>query len=334
MNNSPALPEKMQAVLRKRYGNPDVIEVADIDLAPLGDDEVLVRVRAASLNRADWYGMVGLPLVGRTATGLRRPKDMRMGIDYAGEVAAVGKNVIGFRPGDRVFGGRNGALAEYVAARHDRSITHMPPSATFEESAAVPVAAVTALQGLRDKGDLQPGQRVLVNGASGGVGLFAVQIAKALGAEVTAVCGPRGVEAARGGGADRVVDYTQEDFTRRDERYDLLLDVSGTKPFRRCRKVLVKGGRIVIIGRSGHNRLIGPLGHMIAMKFGGWVRRRKTTFFVSNLTKPDMETLRDLLAAGKLRPVIDRRFTLAETAEAFRYMGDGHPQGKVVVTVP
>jgi NADPH:quinone reductase-like Zn-dependent oxidoreductase len=331
MNNSPALAEKMQAVVRKRYGS---VELAEIDRPVPDDDQVLVRVRAASLNRADWYGMAGLPLVGRISMGLRRPKTPGLGTDYAGEVVAVGKNVTGFRPGDRVFGGRDGALAQYVAARHDRGIAQMPANATFEQAAAVPVAALTALQGLRDKGGVQPGQRVLIQGASGGVGLFAVQIAKAFGAEVTAVCGPRGVTAARDSGADHIVDYTREDFTKSDRRFDLVFDIAGTRPFRHLKRVLTRGGAVVIVGGPKESRLLGPIAHLIAMRLGGLIGRRKVTFFVAKFNKADMEALRDLLAAGKLRPVIDRRFTLAETAEAFRYMGDGHPQGKVAVTVP
>ena len=332
MTNQPP-PQKMKAIIRNRFGAAEVIEVVEIDRPSPDDDQVLVRVRAASVNRADWYGMAGLPLVGRLAMGLRHPKDVHLGTDYAGEVVAVGRNVTDFKPGDLVFGGRSGALAEYVCARHDRGIALKPANASFEQAAAVPVAALTALQALRDKGAIQPGQRVLVNGASGGVGLFAVQIAKAFGAEVTAVCGPRGLAAAKASGADRIVDYTQEDFTRSDRGFDLILDVAGTRSFRECTRVLSPGGALVVIGGPKDNRFMGPMGHIIGVRVGGWLARRKTAFLIAKFNKPDMETLRDLLAAGKLKPIIDRTFTLADTAEAFRYMGDGHPQGKVVVTV-
>ena len=328
-----SLPQKMKAAIRNRFGSAEVIEVIEIDRPSPDDDQVLVRVRAASLNRADWYGMAGLPLVGRPSMGLRRPKDTHLGTDYAGEVVAVGRNVTEFKPGDPVFGGRNGALAEYVCARHDRGIAHKPANATFAQAAAVPVAALTALQGLRDKGAVQAGQRVLINGASGGVGLFGVQIAKAFGAEVTAVCGPRGITAARASGADRVIDYTQEDFTRLDQRFDLVLDVAGTRSFRQCKRVLAPTGTFLVVGGPKDNRFMGPIGHVIGVRLGGWFGRRKTAFFIARFNKADMETLRDLLAAGKLQPIIDRTFALADTAEAFRYMGEGHPQGKVVITV-
>ena len=327
------IPEKMKAMIHHRFGPPEVVELVELERPDPDDDQVLVRVRAASLNRADWYGMAGRPLVGRPSMGLRRPKSPRLGTDYAGEVVAVGKNVTGFRPGDLVFGGRDGSLAEYVAARHDRGIAHKPAIATFEQAAAVPVAALTALQGLRDKGRVQAGQQVLVQGASGGVGTFAVQIAKALGAEVTAVCGPRGVDAARASGADHVVDYTREDFTELDRRFDLMLDIAGTRSFRHCKRVLAPDATVVIVGGSKDSRLLGPIGHLIGMRLGGLFGRRKTTFFVAKFNKADMETLGDLLAAGQLRPVIDRTFALEDTAEAFRYLGDGHPQGKVVITV-
>lgn len=333
MHNQPALPEKMKAIVRNRYGPPDVVEVAEIDRPIPADDQVLVRVRAVSLNRADWYAMTGLPLVGRAASGLRRPKDIRLGVDCAGQVEAVGKEVMDFRPGDEVFGGRSGALAEYVCARHDRAIVLKPANVTFEQAAAVPVAALTALQGLRDRGGLQPGQQVLINGASGGVGTFAVQIAKALGAEVTAVASTRGVEVARSIGADHVIDYTREDFTRVDRRFDLMLDIAGTRSWSQCRRILSSRATLVVVGGPKTNRLIGPLGHVLKVRFGAVFSRRRTAFFIAKFNKADMEILRDFLAAGKIKPVIDRQFEFEDSAEAFRYMGDGHPQGKVVITV-
>jgi NADPH:quinone reductase-like Zn-dependent oxidoreductase len=265
--------------------------------------------------------------------GIRRPKSNRMGTDYAGVVEAVGKDVTDFRPGDEVFGGRDGSLAEYLCARHDRGIAHKPATATFEQAAAVPVAALTALQSLRDKGALQPGQKVLIHGASGGVGTFAVQVAKALGAEVTAVCGPRGVEAARSGGADRVIDYEREDFTSIGTRFDLVLDIAGTRSWRHLKRVLAPRATVVVVGGPKTNRFMGPLGHVLAVRLGALFSRRTATFLIARFNKPDMETLRDMLASGQIVPVIDRRFGLHQMVEAFRYMGDGHPQGKVVITL-
>ena len=232
----------MKAAVRDRFGSPDVVELRDIEKPAPADDEVLVRVRAASVNPADWYEVTGRPYVGRTQMGLLKPKSNRLGVDYAGTVEAVGGNVTEFRPGDEVFGGRSGAFAEYVCVREDRAIVPKPANLTFEEAAAVPVAALTALQGLRDKGQVQPGQKVLINGASGGVGTFAVQIAKALGAEVTGVCSTPNVDIARSLGADHVIDYTREDFTRSDERYDLMLDIAGSRSWSECRRVLDPAG--------------------------------------------------------------------------------------------
>ncbi len=293
-----------------------------------------MQVRAASLNISNWYAVRGRPWIGRLmGMGLRGPKDIRQGTDYAGVVEAVGKDVTQFRPGEEVFGARDGALAEYVAANEGRGIVPKPANVTFEEAAAVPVAALTALQGLRDKGQLQAGQKVLINGASGGVGTFAVLVAKALGGEVTAVCGPRGVDIARSLGADHVVDYTKEDFTRNGRRYDLLADIRGGCSWRDLKRVLDPKGTLVLIGGPRKNRLLGPLGGVIRLKLGGMLRRRKVAFFIAKVNKEDMESLRELLEAGKLTPVIDKTFELSEVAEAFRYMGEAHPQGKVVVTL-
>jgi NADPH:quinone reductase-like Zn-dependent oxidoreductase len=323
----------MKAAVRDRYGSPDVVELREVERPAPADDEVLVRVRAASLNMADWYAVAGRPYVGRTQMGLRKPKSNRLGVDYAGTVEAVGKNVTEFRPGDEVFGGRDGAYAEYVCARADRAIVLKPANVTFEEAAAVPIAAITALQGLRDKGQLQPGQRVLINGASGGVGTFAVQIAKALGAEVTGVCSTRNVEMVRSLGADHVIDYTREDFTRSDERYDLMLDVAGSRSWSKIRRVLSPEATLVIVGGPKTNRMFGPLGHVVKVRLGGLLARRKVAFFIAKFNKADMLILRELLEAGKVTPVIDRRYELSEVAEAFQYLGEGHCRSKVVITV-
>ena len=264
--------------------------------------------------------------------GLRKPKSRLIGGDFAGAVEAVGRDVTEFQPGDEVFGGKSGAFAEYVCARA-RSVALKPARLTFEEAAAVPTSALTALQGLRDRGQIQPGQKVLINGASGGVGTFAVQIAKALGAEVTAVCSTRNVDLVRSIGADHVVDYTREDFTRSAERYDLLFDNAGSRSWSQCKRVLNPHATVVLVGGQIGNRLLGPMGHVIKMRLAGMLSSRKVVFFVAKFNGADMEVLRELLEAGKVTPVIDRRYELSEIADAFRYMGEGHAQGKVVITV-
>jgi NADPH:quinone reductase-like Zn-dependent oxidoreductase len=238
-----------------------------------------------------------------------------------------------FSTGDEVFGGRTGACAEYVAAKADRAIVTKPPNVTFEEAAAIGIAATTALHAIRDEGKLEPGQRVLVHGASGGVGTYAVQIAKALGGEVTAVCGPRGVEIARSLGADVVVDYTQEDVTRSDRRFDLAIDISGTRSFRQLQRVLAHEATVVVVGGKRANRLLGPLAHVAGSRVGAIFSGRKVVFFLAKLGMEDMEALRGLLEAGKLRSVVDSTYPLDWLAEALEHMGNGHPQGKIVVTV-
>jgi NADPH:quinone reductase-like Zn-dependent oxidoreductase len=323
----------MKAAVRDRFGPPEVVELRDVEKPEPADDEVLVRIRAASLNMADWYDVNGRPYVGRVSMGFRKPKESRLGVDYAGTVEAIGKSVTQFQPGDEVFGARTGAFAEYVCAREDRAIVAKPANVTFEEGAAVPVAAITALQGLRDKGELQPGQNVLINGASGGVGTYAVQIAKALGAEVTAVCSTGNVELAPSLGADHVVDYTREDFTRREGRYDLMLDVAGSRSWSQCKRVLTPEATLVIVGGPKTNRLFGPLAHVIKVRMGALRSSRKIRFFIAKLIKPDMEVLRDYLEAGQIRSVIDRTYELSEIRDAFRYIGEGHARGKIVLTV-
>jgi NADPH:quinone reductase-like Zn-dependent oxidoreductase len=323
----------MKAAVRDRYGQPDVVEVREIDKPDVTDDEVLVRVRAASVNPADWYTVTGTPYVGRAQMGLLKPKSDRLGTDFAGQVEAVGKNVTQLRPGDEVFGGKNGSLAEYVCVREDRAVVAKPADVTFEQAAAVPVAALTALQGLRDKGRIQPGQEVLINGASGGVGTFAVQIAKALGAEVTGVCSTRNVDLVRSIGADHVIDYTQEDFTRNGRRYDLMLDIAGSRPWSECRRVLNPQATLVMIGAPKGNRLFGPLSHVVKMRLASLRGSQKAVLFIAKFNKPDMAVLQELLEAGNMTPVVDRRYELSEIADAFRYMGEGHAQGKIVLTV-
>ena len=321
----------MEAIVHDRYGSPDVLRLEEIAKPELADDTVLVRVHAASVNRLDWYGVTGTPYVARAMGGLRKPKDTGLGVDFAGTVEAVGKDITHVRPGDEVYGGRTGAFAEYVAVKD--AVVPKPGNLTFEEAAAVPVAAVSALQGLRDKGRVRPGQKVLINGASGGVGTFAVQIAKALGAEVTGVCSPANVETARSLGADHVVDYTREDFTLSERRYDLMLDIAGSRSWSECKRVLTPTARLVVVGAPKGTRLLGPLSHVIALRVGAVGSGRKVTFFVAKLNRPDLELLREWMEAGKVTPVVDKRYELADTADAFRYLGEGHARGKIVVTM-
>src|SRR5262245_21819105 len=285
----------MKAAVHERYGAPrEVVEIRELAVPEPGPDEVLVRVRAAAVNIADWYAVTGRPWIARGSTGLRGPKERRIGADYAGVVEAVGSEVTEFRAGDEVFGGRTGACAEYVVGKADRAIVAKPANVTFEEAAAVGVAATTALQAIRDQGKLHPGQRVLLHGASGGVGTYAVQMAKALGGEVTAVCGPRGVEVARSLGADVVVDYTQEDVTRSDARFDLAIDIAGTRSFRQLQRVLVPGATVVVVGGKRANRLLGPLAHVAGSRLTAMFSGRKAVFFLAKLGKDDMQTLREL----------------------------------------
>jgi NADPH:quinone reductase-like Zn-dependent oxidoreductase len=323
----------MKAAVRERYGSPErVVEIRDLETPAPADDEVLVRVRASSVNIAEWYAVTGRPWVARATTGLRRPKETRLGVDYSGTVETVGKDVTGFRPGDEVFGGRSGAFAEYVVAKEDRAIVRKPENVSFEQAGAVGTAALTALQGLRDHGGVEHGQRVLIHGASGGVGTYAVQIAKALGASVTAVCSPPNVEIARSLGADRVVDYTQEDFTLGDERYDLVLDVAGTAPLARLRRVLEPDATVVLVGGPRANRLLGPLGHLARSRLAALRASQKVAFFLAKFDREDMETLRGLLESGAMRSVIDSVHPLDDLGQALRHMGEGHPRGKIVIT--
>jgi len=322
----------MKAIVRDKYGPPDGVDLQEVEKPELTDAGLLVRVRAASVNRVDWYDVTGTPWIARPMTGLRGPKSRFTGRDFAGTVEAVGKDVTDLRPGDEVFGGKKGggSFAEYVGVPAD--IARKPAGLTFEEAATVPVAALTALQGLRDHGQLQPGQKVLVNGASGGVGTFAVQIAKALGAEVTAVCSTRNVEQARSLGADHVIDYTGEDFTRTGQRYDLILDIAGSKSWSQCRRVLNPNAILVIVGAQG-SRLMGPLGHIAKVRLGALRGSQKAVFFVANFNGPDLAVLSELLGTGKVKPVVEKRYELIEVADALRYMGEGHARGKIVIGV-
>ena len=323
----------MRAVVYCDYGPPETLRIARVERPVPGPDEVLVRVRAASINPLDWHFMRGEPYIGRLDMGLRRPKQTSLGVDFAGTVEAVGRNVTRFKPGDDVFGGRTGAFAEYVTVRADRNVVPKPTNVSFAQAAAIPVAAITALQALRDQGKVRPGQRVLVNGASGGVGTFAVQIARALGAEVTGVSSTRNVELVRSLGAARVVDYTRADFTRDTTRYDVIIDNVGNHSFADIRRVLRPGGTYVIVGGE-KGRWIDPLPRAA----GAWVLshfvREDLRFFLARLNPRDLGVLHDLVQSGRVTPVLDRTYDLDQVREAIRYQEAGHARGKVVLTMP
>jgi NADPH:quinone reductase-like Zn-dependent oxidoreductase len=325
--------DPMKAIAQRRYGAPlEVLRLEDIDEPRAGDGEVLVRVRAAGVNALDWHLVTGEPTVMRLiGMGFRRPKRPGVGRDVAGVIEAVGPGATRFRPGDEVFGWCDGAFAEFVVTRED-SLVPKPANVTFEQAAAVPVAAITALQGLRDKGEVRPGQRVLITGASGGVGTFAVQLASHLGAEVTAVCSSRNVDLVRSIGADHVVDYTREDFTRSGKRYDLILDIAGRPSLLACRRSLEPGGRLVLAGGEG-GRVLGPLPRMVRALVLGLLGSRTVRAFEAKETREDTLALAEMLAAGDLAPVIDRTYDLAAAPEAVRYLEEGHTQGKVVITI-
>jgi NADPH:quinone reductase-like Zn-dependent oxidoreductase len=319
----------MKALVRHRYGGPGVVQVEEIERPALEDDRVLVRVHASSLNKADWHELRGWPLLLRPVTrgGLLRPKSPLLGCDFAGVVEDVGKDVTDLAAGDEVFGVRSGAFAEYVSAIN---VVRKPSNVSFQEAATMGIAGLTALQGLRDHAKLQAGERVLINGASGGVGTLAVQIAKALGAHVTAVCGTRNLEQARALGADRVLDYTRDDFTREDARYELVADVAGGHSWFAMRRVLGPDGRYVVIGAHGNRR---QLGHLAALRLESIGTSRTFKFFVAKLEKADLQTLADMLENGSLKPVIDRSYDLSEASDAFRTFGEGHVRGKLILTI-
>jgi NADPH:quinone reductase-like Zn-dependent oxidoreductase len=321
----------MRAITYTEYGPPDVLQVTEEAKPTPKDDEVLIRIRAASVNALDWRLMRGGPYIVRILFGLRKPKITRPGRpgrDVAGQVEAVGRNVTQFKPGDEVFGVCLGAFAEYACAIEDK-LALKPANLSFEEAAAVPVAAISALQGLRDKGRIQRGQEVLVDGASGGVGTFAVQIAKSFGAEVTAVCSTRNVDTARSIGADHVIDYTREDFTQSGQRYDLIIAANAYHSIFAYRRALSQDGIYVMAGGGWAQILqavlLGPLLSLIG--------RKKMCLFMANINRKDLVVLKDLLEAGRVVPVIDRRYPLSEVAEALRYLEEGHARGKVVITM-
>jgi NADPH:quinone reductase-like Zn-dependent oxidoreductase len=320
----------MKAIIHERYGRPKVLVLRDVDTPVVEDDQVLIRVHAASVNPVEWYGVTGF-LPARMGNGLLRPKSSAVGGDVAGRVEAVGSAVHAFQPGDDVFGVAGGAWAEYACAREAR-LAPKPARLSFEEAAAVPVAALTALQALRDHAKVQPGQKVLINGASGGVGTFAIQLAKEFGAEVTGVCSTANVDTARSLGADRVVDYTKEDFTKLGARHDVMLDIAGSRSFRQFKRALTPDATAVLVGGKMTYRGLGPLLHLGSTFLVSRGRRPKVTFFVANINAEDLAFLGELLDTGKVKSVIDRRYELSDAAEALAYLGEGHAHGKVVIT--
>jgi NADPH:quinone reductase-like Zn-dependent oxidoreductase len=311
------------------------LKLEDIEKPTPTDDQILVKVRAVSINPYDWHFIEGTPYIMRMGVGLRKPKNTRLGVDFAGTVEAVGKNVTQFKPGDEVFGGRTGAFAEYVCVRADRAVALKPANLTFEQVASVNIAGTTALQALRDKGKIQPGQKVLINGASGGVGTFAVQIAKSLGADVTGVCSTRNVDLVRSLGADHVIDYTKEDFAKRAERYDVILDNVPNHSLSDCRGVLTPKGKYVMVGGGGPNdgRWIGPFGRVINTLLLSPFVSQEMGMFMADTNKKDLTVLAALMESGKVKPVIDRRYKLTEVPAAIAYLEEGHARGKVVITL-
>src|ERR1051326_5137397 len=331
--SNPANP--MKAIVYCDYGLKN-LKLADIEKPIPNDDQILVKVHAVSVNPYDWHFVEGTPYVMRAmGVGLRKPKDTRLGVDFAGTVEAVGKNVTQFKPGDEVFGGRAGAFAQYVCPRAGRAVALKPASISFEDAASVNIAGITALQALRDKGKVQPGQKVLINGASGGVGTFAVQIAKSLGAEVTGVCSTRNVDLVKSLGADHVIDYTKEDFTKGTERYDVILDNVGNRSLSECKAILTPNGKYVLVGGGGASDqgFLGGLGKALwTVVFSNFVNQQMG-MMMADANHNDLTVLADMMQSGKLKPVIDRTYKLEQVPDAIRYVEQGHARGKVAITV-
>ncbi|WNG34923.1 NAD(P)-dependent alcohol dehydrogenase [Archangium violaceum] len=321
----------MKAIVQDTYGSSEVLHLRDIDKPVVGEGQVLLRVHATSLHMGDWHLMTGMPYLLRLGFGLRGPKTSVRGMDVAGRVEAVGKGVTRFQPGDEVFGTCDGALAEYACAREDR-LLHKPSNLTFEQAAAVPTSAATALQALRDQGQVRPGQKVLIIGAAGGVGLFAVQLAKAFGAHVTGVCSTTKVELVRSVGADDVIDYTRQDFVELAQRYDLILDTAGNREVSRLRRVLTPKGTLVIVGGEGGGRWFGGIDRQLRAAMLSPFVSHRLRMFAAVTRKEDLEVLKELIEAGKVMAIIDRTFPLSEGRGAMRYLEEGRARGKIVVT--
>jgi NADPH:quinone reductase-like Zn-dependent oxidoreductase len=321
----------MKAAVYLRYGGPEVLSCEDVAVPVPGDGEVLIRIRAASVNPLDWHFLRGRPWLMRLGIGLRTPRLRRLGVDVAGTIEAIGRSVSRFKPGDAVFGSCRGSLAEFGCTQ-ERALALKPERLTFEQAAAIPVAGITALQALRDHGKLVAGQKIIINGASGGVGTFAVQIAKALGAEVTGVCSASNVDLVRTLGADHVIDYTRSDFTQGGARYDLMLDCVGNRSLADCRRILTSPGTYVMVG-GPDGPWLGPLARGLRAMVTSWLGRQKLTMMLAKLNQADFEALVALIEVGKLVPVIDRSYPLSDLPEAIRYLETGHARGKVVIAV-
>ncbi len=322
----------MKAIVHPTYGPPDVLKLVEIEKPTPADYEVLIRVRAASVNPLDWHFMRGMPYAVRIQAGLRRPKDKRLGADLAGQVEAVGSSVTQFKSGDLVFGVCKGAFAEY-ACTSESALVIKPDNVTFEQAASAPVAGFSALQGLRANGRVQPGQKILINGAAGGVGTFAVQIARSFDANVTGVCSTRNVDMVRSIGADQVIDYTEEDFTKSGQRYDVLLDTVGNHSLSECRRVLTSNGAYVPVGGPSGRWKIGLARAIKRLVLSRFVSQKLVPFFLAKPGKEDLTTIQQLMASGKVTPVIDKRYKLSEVPEAIQYLEQGHARGKVVITL-
>ena len=317
----------MKAIVANRYGGPEVLEETELATPEVGDDQVLVAVKAVGLNAADWHYLRGEPYLARLSFGLRKPKRPIQGIDIAGVVEQVGSEVTRFQPGDEVYGETGGGLAEFVATS-EKNLAIKPSNSSFEEAAAIPIAGLTALQGLRDHGSMEAGDKVLINGASGGVGTFAVQIAKAMGGHVTAVCSTRNVEQARALGADEVIDYTKEDFAQRSDRYDVILEIVGDRKRTQMRKLLTTDGTCVMIGAKGMGNWIAPLTYMAKNALTSQV-----TGMLAKATPEDLKVLADMIEVGDLTPAVEKAYPMSEVAAAMAHVDDGHARGKVVVTI-
>ncbi len=324
--------ELMKALVYRCYGSPDVLSFEDVEKPIPADDEVLVKVHAAAVNPYDWHFMRGSPYIMRLVAGLGAPDDPRLGVDFAGTVEAVGSNVKRFKPGDEVFGGRSGAFAEYVTVRENRAVAAKPANITFEQAASVPIAAITALQALRDKGKIEAGDKVLINGASGGVGTFAVQIAKSFGAEVTGVCSTRNVEMVRSIGADHVFDYKKEDYTESGQSYDLIVDMVGNHSLLANTQALKPDGIFVIVGAQKGDWIRPLLRPVEAFMVSPFVEQ-ELVGLLARLTQEDLTILADLMQAGKVTPVIDRRYPLSEVPAAMRYSEEGRARGKIIINL-
>ena len=322
--------ETMKAIVYRCYGSPDVLKVEDVEKPTPDDDEVLVKVHAASVNPLDWHYMRGSPYLMRLGTGLGAPEETRLGVDYAGTVEAVGRNVKQFKPGDAVFGGRTGAFAEYITVREGGALAIKPANMSFKQAASVGIAGITALQALRDHGKLEPGQKVLINGASGGVGTFAVQIAKAFGAEVTGVCSTRNILMVRFIGADHVIDYKQEDYTESGNQYDLIVDMVGNHSLLANRGVLAADGIFVMVGGPKGNWFAPLMGPIKALMLSPFVKQ-DFGMMLAEFSQDDLAVLADLMQEGKLTPVIDTNYPLSEVPAAIRYSEEGRARGKIII---